>query len=82
LALDVGMGCIAAHVLDQRATAAAEHSVHLGEGSARVHEVLEGDKTTPSAAPPAEPPPPVAGYAASALDILLDGVEKRVKSRP
>ncbi|MHB8686711.1 MAG: hypothetical protein ACYDB4_05895 [Candidatus Dormibacteraceae bacterium] len=47
-----------------------------------MHEVLEGDKTTPSAAPPAEPPPPVAGYAASALDILLDGVEKRVKSRP
>jgi TetR/AcrR family tetracycline transcriptional repressor len=36
---------------------------------------------TPSSAPSVKPEPPDAGDAASALDILLDGVEARVKSR-
>ena len=39
------------------------------------------DKATPSSAPSVQPERPAAGEAASALDILLDGVETRVKSR-
>ena len=39
------------------------------------------DKATPSSAPDVEPERPAAGESASALDILLDGVEARVKSR-
>jgi AcrR family transcriptional regulator len=40
------------------------------------------DKATPSSVPALEPERPAEGEAASALDILLDGVEKRVGSRP
>ena len=40
------------------------------------------DKATPTAVPEVEKRRPVAGEQASALDILLDGVEKRVSSRP
>ena len=40
------------------------------------------DKATPSAAPHEQSERPPAGEAATALDILLDGVEKRVSSRP
>jgi TetR/AcrR family tetracycline transcriptional repressor len=39
------------------------------------------DKATPSSAPPVEPERPAAGQMVSALDLLLDGVEKRVSSR-
>jgi hypothetical protein len=39
------------------------------------------DKATPSTAPGVEPEPPPAGESASALDILLDGVDARMKSR-
>jgi TetR/AcrR family tetracycline transcriptional repressor len=39
------------------------------------------DKATPSSAPGVEPERPAAGESASALDMLLDGVEARVKSR-
>jgi TetR/AcrR family tetracycline transcriptional repressor len=39
------------------------------------------DKATPSAAPGVEPEPPAAGETASALDILLDGVDARLRSR-
>jgi TetR/AcrR family tetracycline transcriptional repressor len=40
------------------------------------------DKATPSSATHVKPELPQDGDAASALDILLDGVEKRVTSRP
>jgi len=40
------------------------------------------DKATPSPAPVVEAERPSTGESASALDILLDGVEKRVGSRP
>lgn len=40
------------------------------------------DKATPSSVPRAEPERPAAGEAASALEILLDGVEKHVSARP
>jgi TetR/AcrR family transcriptional regulator, tetracycline repressor protein len=43
-------------------------------------QVTLDDKATPSSAPQAEPQPPVVVDAASALDILLDGVEMRVSS--
>ena len=39
------------------------------------------DKATPSVAPGVEPEPPAAGESASALDILLDGIDARMKSR-
>jgi hypothetical protein len=39
------------------------------------------DKATPSTAPGVEPEPPPARESASALDILLDGVDARMKSR-
>jgi TetR/AcrR family transcriptional regulator, tetracycline repressor protein len=40
------------------------------------------DKATPTSAPRVEIERPASGEAASALDMLLDGVEKRVSSRP
>jgi TetR/AcrR family transcriptional regulator, tetracycline repressor protein len=39
------------------------------------------DKAAPSSAPPVDRERPAAGEVVSALDILLDGVEKRVSSR-
>jgi AcrR family transcriptional regulator len=45
-------------------------------------QVTLDDKATPSDAPPERPERPPAGGGATALDILLDGVEKRVSSRP
>jgi hypothetical protein len=45
-------------------------------------QVTLDDKATPSSVPPAEPERMAQGEAASALDILLDGVERRVSSRP
>jgi AcrR family transcriptional regulator len=44
-------------------------------------QVTLDDKATPSAAPGIEPPRSTAGESTSALDILLDGVEARVRSR-
>jgi AcrR family transcriptional regulator len=40
------------------------------------------DKATPTSAPRVDIERPASGEAASALDMLLDGVEKRVSSRP
>jgi len=45
-------------------------------------QVTLDDKATPFSAPSVESERPPAGEGASALDILLDGVEKRVSSRP
>jgi AcrR family transcriptional regulator len=45
-------------------------------------QVTLDDKATPSSAPAVEPERPAEGEAASALEILLDGVETRVGSRP
>jgi TetR/AcrR family tetracycline transcriptional repressor len=44
--------------------------------------VMLDDKATPTPEPPPESVRPAAGEPASALDILLDGVEKRVSARP
>lgn len=44
-------------------------------------QVTLDDKATPSSFPPAEPEGPAVAAGASALDILLDGVERRVSSR-
>ncbi|HXI94776.1 MAG TPA: TetR family transcriptional regulator [Candidatus Acidoferrum sp.] len=45
-------------------------------------QVTLDDKATPFSPPSVEPERPAAGEAASALDILLDGVEKRASSQP
>jgi TetR/AcrR family transcriptional regulator, tetracycline repressor protein len=45
-------------------------------------QVTLDEKATPSPAPRVEPERPPAGESTSALDILLDGVEQRVSSRP
>ncbi len=59
-------------------SAADRYELRINGGAVQV--TLD-DKATPSAAPGVEPPRPAAGEPASALDILLDGVEARARSR-
>ena len=61
------------------ASAAADrYELRISGGAVRVS--LD-EKAAPSSTPPLEPELPKAGETASALDILLDGVEERVRTR-
>src|SRR5260370_23446497 len=42
LEVDVGVGCLTAHVLDNRRPALAKDPIHLVQGAGRMHKVLEG----------------------------------------